>query len=322
MATSELPGKGGLDPDVGIDLDYLVDANGFARPTAKFPGPGPCWLSGLIVLKDNGRERLFATYARVEGFLDIYERGLAEFDDAKQRFEKRVTFAKDQSALPIGHPFLHRDAGTEYVYYANPYPTVRVQATPGHLLRPETYEAWTCLAEGTRLEQGKVTRDDGGKLAISWKRNTPPVGPAEQAKLLKKGVIKEAEMPWPLKDAATGKRVFAHSGSVAWNDHRRQWIMIAVESGGTSALGEVWYAEAPAPLGPWILAHKIVSHERYSFYNPKQHPLFDKGRWLYFEGTYTQMFSGNPEATPRYEYNQIMYKLDLDDPRLSERSIP
>ena len=28
------------------------------------------------------------------------------------------------------------------------------------------------------------------------------------------------------------------------------------------------------------------------------------------------MFSGNDEATPRYEYNQIMYKLDLADPRL------
>jgi hypothetical protein len=37
---------------------------------------------------------------------------------------------------------------------------------------------------------------------------------------------------------------------------------------------------------------------------------------IYFEGTYTQTFSGNPEATPRYDYNQIMYRLDLDDPRL------
>ena len=26
--------------------------------------------------------------------------------------------------------------------------------------------------------------------------------------------------------------------------------------------------------------------------------------------------SGNPVATPRYEYNQVMYRLDLSDPRL------
>ena len=25
------------------------------------------------------------------------------------------------------------------------------------------------------------------------------------------------------------------------------------------------------------------------------------------------MFSGNPDQTPRYEYNQIMYRLDLSD---------
>ena len=47
--------------------------------------------------------------------------------------------------------------------------------------------------------------------------------------------------------------------------------------------------------------------------------MFDKdgGRVIYFEGTYTHTFSGNPEPTPRYDYNQIMYRLDLADPRLA-----
>ena len=40
------------------------------------------------------------------------------------------------------------------------------------------------------------------------------------------------------------------------------------------------------------------------------------GRFLYFEGTYTKMFSGTSQGTPRYDYNQIMYRLDLADPRL------
>src|SRR2546423_14968955 len=47
--------------------------------------------------------------------------------------------------------------------------------------------------------------------------------------------------------------------------------------------------------------------------------MFDKdnGRVIFFEGTYTHTFSGNPEKTPRYEYNQILYKLDLAEPRLA-----
>ncbi|MFZ9033886.1 MAG: hypothetical protein ACO21J_08035 [Anaerohalosphaeraceae bacterium] len=56
-----------------------------------------------------------------------------------------------------------------------------------------------------------------------------------------------------------------------------------------------------------------MTHKSYSFYNPTQHPFFDEagGQIIYFEGTYTAAFS-----TPRYEYNQIMYRLDLRDPRL------
>ena len=47
-------------------------------------------------------------------------------------------------------------------------------------------------------------------------------------------------------------------------------------------------------------------------------PYFDQdgGRTIYFEGTYTHTFSGNSDQTPRYDYNQIMYRLDLADPRL------
>ena len=112
----------------------------------------------------------------------------------------------------------------------------------------------------------------------------------------------------------------AHGGSVYWNGYRNRWVMITVESyGSTSMLGEIWYAEADTPLGPWVYARKVVTHDKYSFYNPKQHPMFDKdlGRIIFFEGTYTTTFSGNPDPTPRYDYNQVMYQLDLSDPRLA-----
>jgi len=95
--------------------------------------------------------------------------------------------------------------------------------------------------------------------------------------------------------------------------------MIVQQSWGTSFLGEIWYAEADTPLGPWVYARKIVTHDKYTFYNVKQHPYFDKenGRVIFFEGTYTTFLSGAPEPTPRYDYNQIMYKLDLADQRLA-----
>ena len=71
-------------------------------------------------------------------------------------------------------------------------------------------------------------------------------------------------------------------------------------------------------LGGSLVRRKIVTHKEYSFYNPKQHPYFDKqgGRVIFFEGTYTTQFSGNVQKTPRYNYNQIMYTLDLAHPDL------
>ena len=124
-----------------------------------------------------------------------------------------------------------------------------------------------------------------------------------------------------LVDVDSSKPVKIHSGSINWNPYRKKWILIGVQTGGTSLLGEVWYAEADKVTGPWKRAKKIVTHNRYSFYNPTQHPFFDQkgGRIIYFEGTYSEMFSGAPLPTPRYDYNQIMYRLDLSDPRLSLR---
>ena len=74
-ATSELPGQGGLEAEIGVNLSYFLDDQGFARPIAPMPGEGPTWISGLIVLKDrDGRERMFASYAKIRKMLEVYER--------------------------------------------------------------------------------------------------------------------------------------------------------------------------------------------------------------------------------------------------------
>jgi hypothetical protein len=62
---------------------------------------------------------------------------------------------------------------------------------------------------------------------------------------------------------------------------------------------------------------KVATHDKYSFYNPMIHRITEGGgASILFEGTYTAAFSGNPSPTPRYDYNQVLYRLDLDDPRL------
>ena len=113
-----------------------------------------------------------------------------------------------------------------------------------------------------------------------------------------------------------------HHSTVYWNAYRKRWVMVLVQAGGTSNLGEAWYAEAAAPQGPWRWTVKVATHaaphDDNDFYNPLQHPTFAKegGRFIYFEGTYVNTFSGNPNPTPWYNYNQLMYRLDLSDPQL------
>ena len=48
----------------------------------------------------------------------------------------------------------------------------------------------------------------------------------------------------------------------------------------------------------------------------RSHLLEFIGRIIFLEGTYTDSFTNAPTRTPRYNYNQIMYRLDLDDQRL------
>ncbi len=319
-AVSALPADGGLKPEAGVNLTYFEGSDGFVRATADMPGDGPTWIFGLAVVPDGaGRERMLTPYMKIKPPLDVYARGIAEWDDAANAFRKLTDIPLDAPALPGGQTFKHAEDGVEHVYFATPYPFVRARATVDGFTKIEAYEAYTCLVEGSRLDDPKLDRAADGTLRYSWKRDTPAVGVAEQKKLVEAGLMKHEEGRASLRDRDTGKPVLAHTGSVSWNEYRKRWVMVFGESfGGPSFLGEIWYAEADAPEGPWVHATKIATHDKYDFYNPKQHPYFDEdgGRTIYFEGTYTNTFSGNPVKTPRYEYNQMMYRLDLSDERL------
>lgn len=128
-----------------------------------------------------------------------------------------------------------------------------------------------------------------------------------------------------LEAAGGGSPVTPHTGSMAWNAFRRRWVTVFMEKfGKPSAFGELWYAEADSPLGAWGKAVKVVTHENYTFYNPRLHPELTPADSpiLLFEGTYTAEFADRPPATPRYNYNQVLYRLDLDDPALAEARKP
>lgn len=320
-AISLLPSRGGLAPDVGVDLTYLVNDDGFSRPLFEAAGPGVVWLDGVCVVPDaSGRDHLIGHYSRREGLARQLAHGLAEFDPGAGKFETLVELPESTHLHPLGQATrIRSEDGVEYVYFANPYPSVRVRATFEAVCDPRQYEGFAPTDAGTEAA------GEPPASGYSWQRGVEPLTTAEERKLIESGRLSARQAHWQTIDAATGERVLLHAGSVRWNAHRRRFVMIAVQHfGKPSFLGEVWYAEAARPEGPWTKGVRIVTHDKYSFYNPTHHDFFDEdgGRLIYFEGTYTHTFSGNPVPTPRYDYNQIMYRLDLDDPRLAAAREP
>lgn len=319
-ATTPRPGQGGIDPAKGFQFDYLDDGQGFVKGAAPMPGKGPTWVESLVALPDkDGKERLWGEYVKVDQKMTPLARGFAVYDDAKKEFTHHAEIPLDTPILPTGHTFRHTDGDTDYLYFGNPFPLVRVPATEAAFTDPTEYEAFTCLKPGSTVAKPDIDRDEKGRARYAWRKNAPPLPPEDEAKLLKSKVLSAEDTRLQLRNRDGGGLVVMHRGSVNWNAYRKKWVMIATQIGGkASFLGEVWYAEADSPTGPWADAVKVVTHNRMSFYNPVHHRFFDGdgGKTIYFEGTYTHTFSGNPDITPRYEYNQILYRLDLSDERL------
>lgn len=319
-ALSALPDSGGLDPEVGVNLDYFTEGD-FVKTLAPLESPGPVWLSSLVSAPDKvGTERLVANYFLIKPPMDAVGRGKVVWNEEQQVFEIAAVHSLDDKIQPDGHPFRFEDAGRAYYGFPSDTRFTRSAADYESLLDHATYEAWTCLREGAAYEKEApaLDRDESGALRWAWKRDTAPIGQREQNEMIAAGHMTPEEQWLRLVDPATGKQVLYHFGSIYWNDYRQRWVMIFGELFGTSLLGEAWYAEADTPLGPWGYAAKVLTHEKYSFYNPVQHPHFAKegGRVIFFEGTYASTFTDVQVPTPRYEYNQILYKVELDDERL------
>lgn len=334
-ATTQLPSEGGLAPSVGVNLDYYEDATGSAMQMMPLPQPGPVWLDGLFSIADNsGQERLLAHYSRRDPTNALgaqVEHGLARFNDSQQEFQRFQVYPLDAPISASGHAFETKVGGIDYLYFGESYPNIRVKKTWNDVSDPSKWEAFTPLLPGTRYNaiSPPLELDAHGNPVYGWKANTDPLTTERLEELVQHGYLDRNESPFRLQDFESGTPVRLHRGSVAWNEFRQSWIMVGNQAFGDSLLGEVWFAEGPTPEGPWENAVKVATHhsdiENYTFYNPMQHPYFseDNGRYIYFEGTYSQTFSGNPTATPLYDYNQVMYRLDLAlIPPLFQRALP
>jgi len=278
-ATSAIQPLAGFAPPLRLKLDYFADTNEVPRAVARLPGSGPTWLSGCVSLPDKqGTPRFVSTYTKIKPRMEAYECGLCVWNDERQLFEPhRVLWTKSDS---------------------QPKPTLAPWGQPAFWTNAHGQKTWVLFGNPLPIMRCRASFE-------AWQ------DPSQW----------QALEPQPAFTSATdGAAVKPHSGHIAWNPWRRRWVTIFMESfGKPSAMGELWYAEADAPTGPWGKAVKVLSHDNYSFYNPRLHPEFTPADSpiLIFEGTYTTEFAGRPSPTPRHDYNQVLYRLDLDDPRLS-----
>ncbi|MCA9173279.1 MAG: hypothetical protein KDB14_02205 [Planctomycetales bacterium] len=283
------------EPPIRLRYDYFTDEAQLPRNTAEIAGPGPTWLTGFVSLPDQeGRQRLGATYSKIKPPLSEYERGLCVWNEETRNFERlKVLWRQSDdgrsgadrnrpSPAPLGHPVMWTEPSADKAtdQTADKAPGQRTwllfgDPFPALRCRP-MFEAWS---------------DPGSWEALTPQRAVPTRKP-------------QAEPVTP------------HRGAIAWNRYRGRWVTVFTQlRGDSSTLGELWYAEADAPTGPWRGAVKVVTHNRYTFYNPQLHPEFTApdSPQLLFEATYTHTFSKSAEPTPRHDYNQVLYRLDLDE---------
>ena len=266
-----------FEPPLRLSFEYFKDDKDRPRGLAKMPGEGPTWLSGFQGLPDkNGTPRLVASYIKVRNHLEAYESGLCVWNETTSAFDRHRVLWTKTDAAPKMPPM--PDGHPSLWKDADGREWVHFGNPLPNLRFPATFEAW----------------DD----AKTWEILTPQE---------------------TLTDAAGGPPVKPHTGHIAWNAFRGRWVTVFMQHfGKPSVFGELWYAEAKSPTGPWGPAVKILTHENYTFYNPRLHPEFtpEGSPVLIFEGTYTREFADHAAPTPRYDYNQILYRLDLDDPAL------
>jgi hypothetical protein len=315
-AVSPMMGQlGALDPQLGVNAEYFTAADGFAKAVIDDPAPTstPIEVTSLLAVSAVGeQERLFAVYAKLGADLSVASRGLAEFNTTKQLFVPgTLSYAVDDAVIPDGEPILFNQAGVGQFYFSSP---VRIAATAKALTTPTGYEAWTAIQPGTQTVLGGAD----GAASYAWRTGASLT---TAAALASAGLGADQSLDDHVTDPVTGAHIASLSTAGTWNARRGRFVRILEQSGGTSsAAGEIWYLEGDTPMGPWVYARQILTHTAYGLLSPWVH--WDLGqtddRFVLFEGTYSKRLEAQEAPiVPRYDSNQMMYRLDVDDARLA-----
>lgn len=277
-ATTSLKPIKDFKPPLLLPFHHFRDDEGKIRGVAQIPGEGPTWLTGMISLPlEEGGAHTL----------------VATYSKIKGHLEEYEIGLCEWSLLHpcsfTGHRILWKEGDGEKGLIPRGHPFMwEDPAGTRWVLFGDPFPTMRCPADLAGWHDQK-----------KWEKVDLPANP---------------------RSAEDGSEVKPHRGSVAWNPFRKKWITVFTQHfGKPSAFGEIWYAEADVPTGPWGKAVKILTHDNYTFYNPRIHPELvpDDANFIVFEGTYTAEFADRPNPTPRYNYNQILYRLDLDDPKLA-----
>lgn len=275
-ATTAVQPLASQEPPLRLKFDYFTDDKGRQRGVAKMPGSGPTWVSAYVSLPDKTGAQ------RLVG-------SYVKIRNMLEAYESGLCVWNDETSR---------------------FDLLRVLWT-----KSDTAPKQPPMPEG----HPALWKDAKGKEWVLFGNPLPTLRCPATFEAWQNAATWEVLKPQETLLAADGTKVVPHSGSMAWNEFRKRWVTVFMEKfGKPSAFGELWYAEADAPTGPWGTAVKVLTHENYTFYNPRLHPEFTPAGspTLFFEGTYTKEFANHAHPTPRYDYNQVLYRLDLDDPKL------
>lgn len=260
-------------PPLSVYYNFFTNSVGELKPVARMPGEGPTWISAVTVLSD---------YAGRERLCATYWKIRPPLEPYQAGL---CVWDEDADEFkPIRVLWTQKEPGEKPPMVPDGHSVVYIDragykwvlfGNPFPSLKcPASFEAWQNPEKWQHVKQPKTVISPDGHVVVP------------------------------------------QSGSIAYHPYIRKWVAIFTEKlGKPSGFGEVWYAEAPTPFGPWERLIKVLTHKNYTFYNPRIHSewLRKDSPYLVFEGTYSMQFAERPIPTPRYDYNQILYVLDVRD---------
>ena len=298
----------------------------------------------------DGGSAMIASYMKAGPDMETIGKGMVLWDSKHQNFSLLANWTVSDTSVAAGccgqavtsatgaKYTVVRMQGTDYVVYTGrntwPLATLRCRATVEELADHSNYEGWTPLAPGSTASAPRVARTRSGHLDWQWRKGLPPMTATELMLLAKQGQRSEEEAAAAAAyDQETGLRLDISGGSTHWHEGRKKWVSVfgarRVDPTGLgtkeSLLGEIYYSEADSLPGldtdsggggrtlVWANATKIATHNQsgYSCYNPLQHSFYSTASRIYFSCTFVNSFSGVKEKEALYDYNNVMFALNL-----------